>query len=157
MNRRAVLIGVCSLLATGGCLDRALLGDEAIANREFTAYEPGSDFYDAAPPVDKPPQVTFDQEATTVEVTGKLFVGSSTCHQAALKESTYDADADTFAVTLGSGQKPNSGNACTGDESIDAYRALITFDEQLPATVEATELDNPGETETRVQNSDVER
>lgn len=151
MHRRAVLGGVGCLLATPGCLSRLLIGGP-IADRELTAYDPGTDFYDAAPGLREPPSVTFEREATAVEITGTLFVGSSTCHEAALAAVSYDGSTETLHVTVGSGESEQAGNACTGDESADAYRAVVTFEEQFPSTVVATEIDSPGESETTARN-----
>lgn len=141
MKRRALLGGLGGLLATAGCMGQLTPGSAAIERRELTAYDPDDAFYDGAPDVSDPPKITFDEAETQVRVTGKLFVGSSTCNKAILTEASYERDSDTLRLTVGSGEKENAGNSCTADESIDAYRAIITFTEQLPQTAVATEED----------------
>ena len=151
MNRRTVL-GVCGVVATTGCLSHDVLGSGPITNRDLTAYDSGSEFYNAAPGLREPPKVTFKLKKSSVLITGKLYVGSSSCNKAALKHVAYDTSADTLRVTIGSGEQQQSGNACTADESADAYRARITFADQLPATVEATENGSMGDIKTTAQN-----
>lgn len=154
MNRRTALGGLCAL-ATTGCLARIVPGSGPVVERELTVYEPGTAVYESAPDVTAPPRVTFEPDETRVRVVGRLFVGSSTCHEAALERVAYDGSSDALRVVVGSGEKPRSGDACTGDESVDAYRALITFDERLPDTVVAEETGGVEDTGTTVRNPDA--
>lgn len=148
MNRRALLGGLSGLLATAGCVGQLTPWSSPIEHRELTAYDPSEDFYDEAPKVRDPPKITFTEAKTQVRVTGKLFVGSSTCGKAVLKEASYERDGDTLRVTVGSGDKEHDGDYCTADESADAYRAIITFKEQLPQTVVAIQKDDGGDNKT---------
>ncbi|RDZ39554.1 hypothetical protein C5B91_19465 [Haloferax sp. Atlit-10N] len=141
MNRRTLLGGLGGLLATAGCIGQLTPGSAAIESKELTAYDPDDTFYDEAPGVRDPPKIAFVEAETQVRVTGKLFVGSSACNKAVLKEASYNRNTDTLRLTVGSGEKETSGNFCTGDESSDAYRAITTFRNQLPQTVVATEED----------------
>jgi hypothetical protein len=61
------------------------------------------------------------------------------------------SETETLQVTIGSGQR-QLGDACTADESINAYRVVVTFSEALPATVVATEADDTGDNTTTAQN-----
>lgn len=156
MKRRTVLGGICSLGATTGCLAQVTPGSRSISERKFTAYDPQSDFYDSAPDVTDPPEITFQPDNNRVQVVGKLFVGSSTCNKAVLNQATFDERSGTLQVVIGSGKKEQSGNPCTGDESADAYRALIIFDQQLPETVKAKEKGDAKDNETTAQNPDTD-
>jgi hypothetical protein len=141
MNRRTLLGGLGGLLATAGCIGQLTPESAAIESKELAAYDPEDAFFDETPGVRDPPKIAFVEAESQVRVTGKLYVGSSTCNKAALKEVSYNEKTDTLRLTVGSGEKENSGNFCTGDESVDAYRAIITFRNQLPQTVVATEED----------------
>ena len=152
MKRRRALGGVASLLAGGVVLDRFVLGTGPIVEREVSAFDPGTEFYDAAPEVTAPPRVTFLPNGRRVRIVGKLFVGSSSCDRAGLERATYDGGADTLRVTVGSEAKPGSGHGCTGDESADAYRVSVTFEERLPGTVAVEETGDPTNRATTVKN-----
>ena len=143
MERRAFLTGAATTLVTiTGCV--AQLGSEGDSNfdTEFSVYQPGSEGYRDAPNVTKPPVVEFNSSSATVNISGKFFVGSSTCGRAVVKDISYDSGSDTLTVKIGSGVKEDAGNACSGDESADAYRLRIEFDDSLPSTVSVTEGEN---------------
>mgnify|MGYP006290711001 FL=1 len=152
MKRRRALGGLAGLLGGGVVIDRFVLGTSPIVTREFSAFDPGTEFYDAAPAVTAPPRVTFLPNDRRIRIVGKLFVGSSSCDRAGLERATYDAAPDTFRVTVGSETKPGSGHGCTGDESADAYRVSVTFDEQLPETVAVEEAGDVSNRATTVKN-----
>ncbi|WP_424006964.1 hypothetical protein [Haloferax denitrificans] len=146
MNRRTLLGGLGGLLATAECIGQLTPESAAIESKELTAFDPEDTFYDEAPGVRDPPKIVFVEAETQVRVTGKLYVGSSTCKKAALKEASFNRQTDTLRLTVGSGDKENAGNSCTADESVDTYRAIITFRDQLPQTVVATEEDEGAKT-----------
>lgn len=139
MRRRALLGGASGLVVMAGCVGRMLPDESPVAETQFRVYDGGADFYAEAPGAKEPPRITFDTETPHVDIVGKLIVGSSTCDKAALTDLAYDADSDTLRVKIGSGEKPNASNSCSGDESADAYHARITFQSRLPKTVIATE------------------
>ncbi|WP_435359973.1 hypothetical protein [Haloarchaeobius sp. DFWS5] len=166
MRRRAFLSSltrtatVCGLVATTGCLAelQTTFGGESgpIAAREFTVVEPASDDFDAAPAVEEPPRVSFDNSRYRVQVVGRLHVGSGTCDEAKLVGASHDADSDLLHLTVGSGQKRDPPDYCTADESVDAYRATITFEERLPGRVLARERGHLLGTETTVERPTAE-
>ncbi|MGB9957649.1 hypothetical protein ACOZ4B_14835 [Haloferax prahovense] len=141
MNRRTLLGGLGGLLTTVGCLGQLTPESATLESQELTSFDPEDAFYDETPGVRDPPKISFVEAETQVHVTGKLYVGSSTCNKAAFKEVSYNRKTDTFRLTVGSGEKETTGNVCTEDESVDAYRAVITFRNQLPQTVVAIEED----------------
>lgn len=147
MKRRTALGALAGLVAGAGCSDVLPPGSSPVSESELAVFEPGSDFYSTAPGIFEPPRVTFEPARSRVVVVGRLPVGSSTCHEAALERVAYDGGSDTLRVTIGSGEKESRGNTCTGDESVDAYRATFVFDAALPGTVVARET---GGTEERV-------
>ncbi|WP_435152038.1 hypothetical protein [Haladaptatus sp. DFWS20] len=155
MKRRSLLT-VTAVTLSGGCL--ASLGDvsggsQYIVNREFTEYQPESDGFERAPgPTDKP-TVSFESESKQVVVRGALFVGSSQCHRADLKDVSYDATSKTLTVRVGSGDTSNSGNSCTADESADAYRLVVTMKERLPETFRVEQIDDPSAKSTTVERA----
>jgi len=147
MKRRSVVLGITGAIVSGGValnLNTKRQIDPDL-DWKFTSYDPSSDFHDSAPKITDSAEVSFKDD--TVEIVGKLFVGSSECGKAILKRAKYNESEEKLQVTVGSEQK---GQSCTEDESADAYQAVFTFDEQLPDTVTVKETDG-GETIT-VQN-----
>lgn len=155
MNRRGFL-ALVGVNATAGCTTNVLSSSKTnsgpIANKTFTAYQPGSDFFKTAPDVSAPPDVGFDRGETRVRVIGKLFVGSSECNKAILEQATYDENIETLHVVVGGGQKQHSKSDCTMEETPDAYRTLVTFENELPNAVVATEKDGSTDNQTTAQN-----
>jgi hypothetical protein len=152
MKRRRALGGLAGLLAGGVVIERFVAGTSPIVEREFSAFDPATQFYDAAPEATAPSRVTFHPDESRVRIVGKLFVGSSSCDRAALERATYDGRADSLLVTVGSETKPGGGHGCTGDESADAYRVSVTFEERLPETVAVEEAGDVSTRETTVKN-----
>lgn len=117
---------------------RSVLGGPVV-RREFTVYQPGTDGYEAAPEVNAPPTISFDADAGTVTVVGKLFVGSSTCDEAKLERVVYRADSNTFSVAVDGGSKRDGllpvAGACSDDMSPDAYRLELALESGLPDAV----------------------
>lgn len=125
----------------------------AIAGWEFTAFDPGSEEFEAAPGIREPPAVDFDRVRDRVVVTGKFFVGSGSCDRAALKRVFYDERAGTLRVVVESGQKFHLSNGCTMEESADAYRASFVFANGLPDRVTVEETDDPSGHTVTVERS----
>lgn len=151
MHRRRLLAGAVALpalAATAGCTGLAHLLTP-VEDHEFTAYQPATGAFDRAPGPDEEPEIEFDADASRVVVTGSLFVGSSSCNRAVLEGVRWEADADALRVVVGSGRQPDAGNACTADESADAYRLVVTFDGVLPEAATVREGTGEGATETR--------
>jgi hypothetical protein len=152
MQRRRAIGALVALIVGGAVLDRFVFRSSPIVEREFSAFDPGSDVYDAAPEVTTGPRVTFHPEERRVGIVGKLFVGSSDCDRAALERATVDADADTLRVTVGSETKASGADGCSADESADAYRVSVTFENRLPGTVEVEETGDLANRTTTVEN-----
>lgn len=152
MKRRTALGALAGLVAGAGCSGGLSPGSSPVSKSELAVFEPGSDFYSSVPAIKDPPRVTFEPARSRVVVVGRLPVGSSTCNEAALERVAYDEG--TLRVTVGSGE--SRGNTCTGDESVDAYRATVVFDTSLPRTVVATETGGVEERETVARNPATE-
>jgi hypothetical protein len=147
MQRRALLKAApVALVGVTGCvstLQGVLPGDDLpdYVDVEFTHFQPGTTGYERAPDVGDPPSVEFAENGGHVTVRGKLFVGSSTCDRAGMERISYDEASRTLSVTVGSVSRDTDRNACTGDESADAYRLVVTFDQNEAERVEVEEVD----------------
>lgn len=62
-----------------------------------------------------------------------------------METTEYSREDDTFRLVVGSGTGQDVGDECTGDQSVDPYRAVVTFEDKYPRTVVATEAGSEGE------------
>lgn len=149
MNRRRFLPGLPGLLlAAGGCIGTGSQGgDGRIDSKEFRILEdnpPG--------PHDDDPAVEFRPDDRQVVVTGKMETGNP-CKRAALLAATYEAKADSLAVTVGTKESHDLVKLVTGcPDSLETvrYETTVTFEEGLPGTVVATEIPAPSGEQRRV-------
>lgn len=138
---KGVLVG---LVSSSGCLTILNTGSHSntpgpVTETEFTVYQPNDERFDEAPSVRDSPNITFDETNNRVVVTGKFFVGSSECDKAAFEDIQYSSDDRHLDITIGTEQRSDTGNSCTGGESLDAYRLIISFGNPLPDRVSVTE------------------
>ncbi|WP_139136084.1 hypothetical protein [Haladaptatus sp. W1] len=136
--KRRVFLSVTALALGSGCLNigGTAEGFDSIADYEFTIYESSFDRTTNFPGPTEQPIVSFKPESKQVIVRGALFVGSSTCNKADLKDVSYSETSQTLTVKVGSTDTSSwFSGSCTGDESADAYRLVVTMKEQLPTTV----------------------
>lgn len=148
MQRRALLATVAAGTAgaTAGCGYR-LSGP--IERQRFAICDGDCDWADRTPEPGADPIVERSPDERRVLVYGNMYVGSSSCHRAAL--ASAEIANGTLRVVVGVGEKgflPNVG--CTADMSPDRYRASFTFRESLPARVAVEEKAawDPDSTET---------
>lgn len=138
MKRRA-LLSLAALTFFGGCigdLSGVTNRSHSITGRKFTIYESGSPDVNDFPGPTEQPIVSFKPESKQVIVRAALYVGSSTCNKADLKDVSYNEGSQTLTVTVGNTDTSSwLGGGCTADESADAYRLVVTMKEQLPTTV----------------------
>lgn len=137
--RRRTLLGGIGIVALSGCVstvESAVSSDSGpIENREFEVFESGSDFFDSIS--EHNPEVIFHQDGSRVEIAGKLCVGSPGRHEATLEKATYHETSDTLIAHVGSKEVDSTGNLAMTSQ---AYRATITFRQELPTSVVAVEL-----------------
>lgn len=131
----------CTFLSTSG-------SSQTKVSTEITVYEPGSDFAEAAPEFTEPPRVEFEPNTNQVVIVGTLVVGSSQCDRAVVETAEYNRDEDTLRLIVGSGTAQHAGDECTGDQSVDPYRVIVTFEDEYPGTVVATEVGSEGRRST---------
>lgn len=144
MNCRGLLAGIVGLAGGAGCLGRSARSGAGaagtrITDRNFTLTDSNSMDLEADP------AVAIDGDADQVVVTGMIAVGSSKCKTAKLESATYSSDTDALTVEVThakSEHHPDNslfGNSCDDAMSIESYRAVISFADGLPETVDATE------------------
>lgn len=133
------------LMGVAGCLSESILSpSNAIAGTEVTVYRPGSDFAETAPDFTEPPRIEFKPSVEEVVVVGTLVVGSSRCTEAVVKTAEYSRDEEILRIAVGSGPTERNHDVCTGDQSVDAYRVVVTLEGVYPETVVATEVGTQG-------------
>lgn len=152
MNRRTLLAGTGIALSTslGGCFDGSPVGGDGdgdgygdgpgdpstpteLVDTTFTTG------IDGAPAADEPPTIAFDEASSTVTVEGTVSYTSSSCGEVVLDRATYDEADGSASVRVVGGIDREEGEECTDDIASDSYRVELTFDEGVPATVEAVE------------------
>ncbi|PSP69893.1 hypothetical protein BRD12_06470 [Halobacteriales archaeon SW_12_67_38] len=149
MDRRALLAVVAGLVGGAGCLGRSTQSSAGavgthITDRDLTLVDSNSMDLAAGP------AVAIEGDASQIIVTGTIAVGSEKCKTAKLESAAYDADTDTLSVEVThakSGRHPDNslfGGGCDDAMSIESYRAVISFADGLPETVDATEHNLPG-------------
>ena len=164
MNRRALLAGVAGLAGMAGCLGRSTRSGAGttgtgITDRDFVLVDSNSMNLEAGP------AVTTEGDAGQIVVTGMIAVGSKKCKTAELKSATYDSGTGALSVEVThakSDRHPDNslfGGGCDDAMSIESYRAVISFADGLPETVDATEYNLPGgvPSEHETQRTTVER
>jgi len=150
MNRRRFLraLGVGGLGVVG--FRQTVPDPSPIAGREFELDPPavdGLERYDGPPGAERrPPAVEVTDSEHSVEVIGRMPVGSSSCDRAVLERATYHARTDTLHVVVGTGPQREGfrdsvwlGRGCTSDLSWDTYRVRVTMSDELPDTVVVVE------------------
>ncbi len=145
MKRRA-LLSIASVVCSGGCLALNIdpqTSSQRIKNHTFTIYEPESEGFERMPGPTEHPVVSFDLDSLKITVRGALYVGSSECNQVSLKDISYDVDAERLTVSVGSSDTARSQNNCSLDESVDAYRLVVTMRERLPKSVTVNQSGDP--------------
>ena len=126
MNRRRFLyaLGVGGLGVVG--FRQTVLDPSPIAGREFELDPPavdGLERYDGPPGAERrPPAVEVTDSEHSVEVIGRMPVGSSSCDRAVLERATYHARTDTLHVVGTGPQREGFRDSvwlggCTGDLS----------------------------------------
>ncbi|WP_245180820.1 hypothetical protein [Haloarcula amylovorans] len=146
MERRALLkgIGTAAVAALAGCASSANPGDDGtptdtptdapdpdprMTDSTFTVTASGSGTQKDAASVD------FDGD--TVAVEGTIW-GANGCKTGKLLGTDYDAEADELTVAVGTKDREDAGDMCTQAIVEIEYRATVTFDHGLPATVVVT-------------------
>ncbi len=139
------------MAGVAGCASSVLGPDSPVAGTEMTVLPPDSDAADAVSDFTDPPRVAFDPGQNEVVIVGALAVGSSTCNKAVVESVAYSRDDDSLRVVVGSGRQQGAGETCTGDESVDVYRVVVSFEGGYPAVVVATERSDEGERSARAE------
>lgn len=137
------------MAGVAGCASSVLRPDSPVAGTEMTVLPPDSDAAGAVSDFTDPPRVAFEPGQNEVVIVGALAVGSSTCNRAVVESVAYSRDDDSLRVVVGSGRQQGAGETCTGDESVDVYRLVVTFEDGYPEAVVATERGGEGERSTR--------
>jgi hypothetical protein len=75
--------------------------------------------------------VSFDADELWVELSGTI-TASNPCHDATLAGATYDAEADTLTVTVGTESRDGICTECIGRVE---YAGTVTFEGALPGRV----------------------
>lgn len=142
MNRRQYLaLGACGVVGTAGCLESSATGsDGSIATRTIEIVE-----RNPAERSDDDPDVEFRPESRTVIVSGIVETGNP-CRVIALEEAKLDTDRETLVVSIGT--KPTGDLlkriiGCPDSLQVVRYRAAVTLNDRLPASVTATEIPAP--------------
>ena len=151
MRRRALLwtIGAVGLSGCISTVESAVNSDSGhIENREFERFESGTDLFDSVS--EHNPEVTFHPDTSRVEIVGSFCVGSPGRYKAILEKATYHENPDTLIAHVGSKEVDSTGNLAM---AIQAYRATITFRQELPASVVAVELGQCTVESTAVERS----
>lgn len=141
-SRRRVVraFGAGLIAGVAGCPSvSSLKPNSPVVDTDVTVYPPDSGLAESAPDLTDPPRVEFGPGVEQVAVVGGLVVGSSWCNEAVVETVEYSRDRDTLSVVVGSGPKRHEDDDCTGDESVDVYRAVVAFEGEYPGTVVATE------------------
>lgn len=157
MKRRELLLSFGGLSASvvGGAY---FLQEDGTGRRvqAFDIYQPGTEAFHEIGGVQAPPEVSFRSDQQTVRVQGKFLVGSSDCDVATIEGTEYDRERETFTVRIGSGSKNMVQFGCHADESADAYRVILEFEEGLPEYVRVVETGDPTGQRVEAKNPDVE-
>ncbi|MFC4405735.1 hypothetical protein [Haloarchaeobius iranensis] len=145
MNRRtAVKAATTATVAFSGCLgalniSSSTQGPPAYVHAEFTVLDESRNTDEEIPDLEDPPRVRFNRGDGEILVFGSLRVGSGNCSRAALDSITYDEETKVLTVAVGTTGVEPENSGCEGDESVDSYRLTITFDENYPEEVQASE------------------
>jgi hypothetical protein len=136
--RRRVFLSTTALTLCSGCLNigSTAKGFDSNADYEFTIYESSTESPNGFPGPTEQPIVSFKPQSNRVIVRGALFVGSSTCNKADLKDVSYNENSQTLTVKVGKTDTSSwLSGSCTAEESADAYRLVVTMKEHVPTTV----------------------
>ncbi|WP_256300217.1 hypothetical protein [Haloarchaeobius salinus] len=145
MNRRtAVTAATTAIVAFPGCLGALDISSStrdlpAYIDSDFTVLAESRNTDEEIPNLEDPPRIQFDQEQGVVHVFGLLRVGSGNCNRAALDSIGCDEETRVLTVAVGTTDVEPENSGCEGDESVDSYRLTITFDENYPEEVQASE------------------
>lgn len=136
---KASLAGVA--IPLGGCLGRLdprpsneIETPEPVAEADFELSD-GTDEHAQDDPII---EVNAEEESATIA--GTLRVGSGSCNEAILDETTYDDDSSTVTVVVTWVDTSDEGEVCTDDLSSDEYEVRLEF-ESLPSAITAIERD----------------
>ena len=145
MNRRTAVKGATTaVVAFSGCLgalniSSSAQGPPAYTHSEFTVLDESRHTDEEIPDLQDSPRIQFDREQGEVLVFGSLRVGSGNCSRAALDSITYDEETRVLTVAVGTTDVEPENSGCESDESVDSYRLSVTFDENYPEEVQASE------------------
>ncbi|GAA5060887.1 hypothetical protein GCM10025751_46520 [Haladaptatus pallidirubidus] len=108
--------------------------------------------------------MSFNAEKKQVLITGRLFVGSRTCKVATVESAKYKESENRLSIVITddkSDAHPDNqlfgSGGCDDARSSNAYKAKITFCEELPEHVTALERDALGNTTSSGATSNVQR
>lgn len=88
--------------------------------------------------------VRFDEELTSVQLTGRLGHGSERCELIGVREATFDSGRNRLRVVVAPIERDDRPRACQSSMDYSWYQVTIRFASSLPRVVRVVER-GPGE------------
>lgn len=146
-----------TIFGLSGCLGSVdtFLDDtvpDGVENVEFTVYNPGTPEYKSAPASGGPPEVKYVADSGSVKIMGKIPIGSPECNAAELERVEYKRDEQELTIVVRVEDTQLIPFGCTGAMAFRAYHVHVSFKDELPRTVTASEQKGGRKEKVTVKN-----